>query len=393
MAHAYLGTTYEHLGELAAEQQELSAAFKLSDRVTEPEKLKIVGDYYSSLEDFAGAIRYYQLLIRIRPEMASAHLNLGVAYFAQFDFDHALAETDAAVQFDSQTGYKINAVEILLDAGRCGEAMVRAKNILGVAPGTSRLNYIMGRCYLALGDTQVANSLFAQICTSASPYQARGCVALADVALARRRFVEVREDLERAAAVGRKNQNESELIWATLAIENFDLAEKRRGLGYPINVAKIEYDDHLLSLAVELCGMKGDPGKLREIIAALDRQRAAHETPRSEFFMAIAQSTLARVEEKPKAAVIWAKAAAKYDSSAYVIDKLAQAYVAAGMDKEAIPEFESVLLRSGERMESYDAPAYHRLREVHEELARLYQRLGDQTQAQVHLAAVERFVN
>jgi serine/threonine protein kinase/tetratricopeptide (TPR) repeat protein len=393
MAHGYLGNVYEQLGEMAAAQKELSIAVQLSDRVTEPEKLKIAGDYYLSLDDYAEAARFYQLLIRIRPEMASAHLNLGEAYFHQLNFDRALAETDAAVQIDPQTGYKINAVEILLGAGRCGEAMARARKLVELSPATSRLNYIMGRCYLAAGEVERANSLFERNCVSPGQYQAWGCVALADVALASHRFERVRADLERALAVGQKNRNESEVVWASLAIENFDVSQKRRLAGDTINVAKIEHDDQLFTLAIELCGTTGDAGKLREMIAALERQRIAHETQRTQFLSAVAQSTLARIESERKAAVDWAKTAVKYDSSVFAIDQLAQAYVAAGNNAEAARQFESVILRSGERMESYDQPAYHRLREVHEELAMLYEGLGDHARAQAHLTAVAAFTN
>jgi len=392
MAHAYLGNVFAQLGEMAAASKELSSAVQLSDRVTEPEKLKITGDYYSSLEDYGEAVRYYQLLIRIRPEMAPAHLNLGQAYLGQLNFDRALAETDAAIQIDPQTGYKINALFILLGAGRCGEAMARAGKLLEVSPATSRLNYFMGRCYLAGGEVERANSLFEQICVSPGEYQAAGCVALADVALARHRFERVRADLERAVAVGQETRNESEVVLARLAIENFEVSQERKPAGYKIEVAKIENDDRLLILAVELCGLTQNNGKLREIIGALDRQRSAHETPRTQFLSAIARSTLSRIENQQSAAVDWAKAAVKYDSSVFVIDYLAQAYVAAGMDTEAVRQFETVIQRSSERMESYDIPAYHRLREVHEELAALYQRSGDQARAQAESAAIAGFM-
>jgi serine/threonine protein kinase/tetratricopeptide (TPR) repeat protein len=393
MAHAYLGNVYEHLGDMTSSQKELSIAAQLSDRVSEPEKLKIAGDYNFALEDYGEAVKYYELLIRIRPEMAAAHLNLGQAYFELRNYDRALAETDAASQIDPQIGFAINAVEILLVAGRCGEAISRANRIQGLPAKDSRLRYLVGRCYLADGDIDRASRIFEEVCTASGTEQADGCSALADLSRARNEIGRARTNLQRAVAADRKIGNEYGAESRLLGLAILDAPGHDASLDGVIDLSKIENDVHLSILAIELCRTTSNAGKLREIVNRLERRRSVHRTPRSQFLFAIAQSVLAAIENRSSAAVDWAKTAAQYDNSSFVIDLLGQYYAAAGMNREAILQFESVLARSNERMESYDDPAFHRLIEVHRELARLYRASGDNARALPHLAAAARFTN
>jgi hypothetical protein len=60
------------------------------------------------------------------------------------------------------------------------------------------------------------------------------------------------------------------------------------------------------------------------------------------------------------------------------------------MDREAIAAFGKVLMRANERMEAWDGPAYHRLREIHQQLAELYLKTGDRKSSEMHKALAGR---
>jgi tetratricopeptide (TPR) repeat protein len=277
-------------------------------------------------------------------------------------------------------------------AGRCRETIGRAKEIRGLPATDTRLTYVVGRCYLAGGDSDRASLLFEQICASPGTKQAAGCAALADLEIARNRPDRARANLVRAIAADRKSGNAYGVTSLRLTLAILDAA-LRSLADDVIDLTKIENDDHLLVLSIELCRVTANLGTLREIAARLDRRRVAHATPQVQSLSAIVQSDIAGIENKPSSAVSWAKIAAQYDNSSYVIDRLGQAYAAAAMNREAIAQFESVLSKPNERMESYDEPAFHRLIEIHRELARLYWTSGDDARAQSHQAAAARFAN
>jgi tetratricopeptide (TPR) repeat protein len=387
MAHCYLGNVYQHLGNLLASRTELSTALKLSGRVTEVERLKIMGDYNLAMNDFAEAARYYELLVGLKPNTATAHLNLGQAYLGEYQFDRGLTETNAAIRIDPEAGFQINAAEILFNAGRSEEAVNRVHQVPSNS-ADSRALYIEGRCYLAMAKIEEAITVFEQMCKSADEGQARGCAALADIALASHNTDSAKAELQRSLVADQKRQNIYGLTLRALTFGDMSPWPNRGFTDDVVRLRQIENDEQLLLLATQLHGRRKDTESLKETIRALQRLLNSHPTPRIQSFLAIARSTLESIQYHPAAALDLARLAVQYENSSYAVDMLGQAYVVSGKSRDAIIRFEEVLSRSNERMESYDGPAFHRLRQVHDQLINLYTRVGDNSRAEAHAAEI-----
>jgi len=151
-----------------------------------------------------------------------------------------------------------------------------------------------------------------------------------------------------------------------------------------LDVNMLQSDDRLLLVAAAVSRDQKDSSRLRELVPILEKHLRSRETPVLQAFLAIARSALAVLENRREAAIASARSAVQFENSTFAIENLGQVYTAFGMAHEAIAEFESVLRRTNERMESYDGPAYHKVRELHRQLARLYRQTGDAGRAKLH---------
>lgn len=387
MAHDYAGIAFDHLNDFGAERKELATAVKLSDRVAEPEKLKILGDYAFATQDFAEAVKYFQLLCQVKPDMAAAHLNLGQAYLGQLNYERALAETEAAIRLDDAVGPQDNAAEILFLSGRTQEALDRAGAVMKSHAGDPRALYVMGRARLVRGETDAARAVFEKLAASEGEGRSLGYAALADMARDRGQADEARSELRRALVADEKAHNPYGIALRGLQLEALEPESGSGRKEESFDPEGIPDDDRLLILSADLCRGPGSADRLRKIVAVLERHTKSHETATVQSFLSMANSRLALVENRPEAAIEAAMAAVQFENSAFAVDQLAQIHASFGMDQEAIGEFEQVLSRANERMESYDGPAFRRLREIHRELAQLYRKAGDEKRASMHTLA------
>jgi tetratricopeptide (TPR) repeat protein len=75
----------------------------------------------------------------------------------------------------------------------------------------------------------------------------------------------------------------------------------------------------------------------------------------------------------------------KLEPSVLARETQARVYAAAGRAAEAIPLFEEVLRRQAQRLDSYDAPGFHRVVEARYRLAALLDDAGERARATPHL--------
>jgi tetratricopeptide (TPR) repeat protein len=121
------------------------------------------------------------------------------------------------------------------------------------------------------------------------------------------------------------------------------------------------------------------------MLRAMDSFVEKRQTPRLESLRLVLRAEVALAQGKASEAVEAAQAAVHYENSTMARETLARSYMAAAKNDEAIREYERVLARSGERAESYDAPAFHHVVETHYRLAVLYEKSGQTDRARSHL--------
>ena len=92
-AYAAVAVSYANLGETGLASQYIEKAYELRDRASELEKLRITAFYYDLVRgELPKVLEAYELLAQEYPRSASAHENLGTAYYELGQYERALAE-------------------------------------------------------------------------------------------------------------------------------------------------------------------------------------------------------------------------------------------------------------------------------------------------------------
>jgi tetratricopeptide (TPR) repeat protein len=106
MAYAALSVDYGNLSERSLQIEFGEKAYQLRDRVTEREKLRITGNYFSSRGEAEKAAQAYEMWIASYPHDFVPHGNLSVVYLNLGQMEKAMAEGQEAMRLaPSVTGY------------------------------------------------------------------------------------------------------------------------------------------------------------------------------------------------------------------------------------------------------------------------------------------------
>jgi len=390
MAHEYLGITYVHLNDPVRAKKELLDATRLTDRVTEIEKHKILGDFNLLVRNYDEAIGHFQLLIRLQPQDPAAYLNLGDSYAGKFQFDSAVYNAEKGVSLQSQTGPRDNLVEILFLKGDTARAFGLVQEILREDPKDSRARNYLGKLYLVNGHPNEARLIFERMVQAGGDEEAEGWDALADLALATGHYREARSDLEAGIVADQKrggvySELKKRILLGTLTGDQGSIIRLAGAL------SKSDEPDPQLVLLLGVALARGhqlqDGQNMLRTIAHLVRQSPV-PTTRSFQYLLTAELALAR--GSPQAALQSAQEAVHYENSPFALETLARCYEAAGKYEDAIREYEQVLARGSERSQSYDAPAFHKIVEVHYRLGTLFESAGRPESARRYL---QEFLN
>jgi eukaryotic-like serine/threonine-protein kinase len=103
MAYELLGVSYGNLGERSLAAETYRKAFALRERVSEPERLLIEGQYYAStIGDLEKARQVHELRAQTYPRESGPRNNLGIIYRTLGQYDKALAEFREALRLDPE---------------------------------------------------------------------------------------------------------------------------------------------------------------------------------------------------------------------------------------------------------------------------------------------------
>jgi len=124
MAHAYLGIVYLNLGEESKSVENLTEAYQLRDRVTEPEKFLISSMYYGYVTGEAEkGIEVCELWTQTYPRDPRPPLNLAAAYNTLGRFEEAAAEARKCFNLDPDfTLCSVDLIASCISLNRLDEA-------------------------------------------------------------------------------------------------------------------------------------------------------------------------------------------------------------------------------------------------------------------------------
>jgi len=133
LAHARLSTVYGNLGEQNAARDEITKAYAIRDRVSEPERLYITARYATTIEgSIQKTIETYQIWTQTYPNDFVPHSNLAGAFEQRGDYEKAIEEYRTAIRLapDEPLPYS-NLGGIYSTLGRANEAQQVIEEAIG----------------------------------------------------------------------------------------------------------------------------------------------------------------------------------------------------------------------------------------------------------------------
>jgi tetratricopeptide (TPR) repeat protein len=384
MAHEYLGASYQHLNEYERGAEQVRLAAQLADRVSEPERLRIMAAYYASLLDFQKQCENYQLLIQLQPMDPAPYINLGVCKKDSLDYAAAVSSTEKALQFVPRSGVRINFASQLLMSGDAEKALQVAQPFSREYSNDLFAQTVLGRIYVALGRMEDARQIYKNMLQAGGDSEIEGELSLADLAFAAGQYSEGEKQLKAAIQAADKNHNRVSAAKARLALAEALLQQNappqavRQMLAQVVVPPNTPALDLLLGRTYAWSGQLEAAGNSARPIDLLIDQ---HDVPALQALRYLMNGEIALAQRKFAEAVDAAQRAVAYRKSMFAVETLARCYAAAGMDQQAAQQYESLLTRANEfmddsRAESFDEPAFRRAVEAQYRLAVLYQRMG-----------------
>jgi eukaryotic-like serine/threonine-protein kinase len=386
MAHEYLGITYQHLNDVGNEERQLQEAALLSDRVSEPERVKILGDYNRVVMDYQKECGYYQLLSQLQPQDPSPYINLGTCHVDTFDYAGAIALTEKALQFVPQSRVRINLAHQLFGKGDNARALEVAEQFKSEYPDDLYALITLGRIYLGMGRIEDARRTFEHMAQVGGNAEIEGRLSLADLDLATGRYRDAQQELQAGLLAAEKNHNAFFAQKARIAMALASGESSKARAGEAIARTEASSDSPLVDFQLgRAYARTGQLQAANKIARALDTLAEKRDIPAVQALRYLVAAEITLAEHKLTEALTAAQKAVAYQNSSLAVETLARCYQSAGMDQEAAQQYELVLARGNERIESFDAPAFHNVVEAEYQLGVLEQKLGRVERARAHL--------
>jgi serine/threonine protein kinase/tetratricopeptide (TPR) repeat protein len=388
MAHETLGITYEHLREFERERKELREAMLLSDRVSQPERLKILGIYYNSIMDYEKGCGYYKTLSEIRPTDPLPFINLGVCRKNVFDFSGAEAYTTKAVQMLPKSRVRINLASQIFLGGDTARSLAIAEPLSKEYPTDVVAQRVMGNIYLAAGKLEESRKTFSRMVKVHGDEETAGHIGLADLGLSTGRYRDAKEELGSAILSAEKSgnrfaQENARITLAETLIMSHSFSEAGRELS---RITPLKNFGVLSLLLGKAYARNHQPELARRNLPIIDDLISEADTPALRSMKYLLEAEIALSQHKFSAAIDSAVKANAYYPSSFAVETLARCYDSAGRRDEAVKEYQTVLRRGNERTDSFDAPAFSRVVYAHYRLGVLFQELGRKDDARAELS-------
>jgi len=376
MAHDMVGLVYTNLLDMARAEQHLERAVALSNRVAEAERHKILADYNLVHRNYGVACGHLQVLTELRSLDPVSYFALAHCKGFQLDFAGAVAMAQRGLAMQSYPLGRAILALYQLGNGQAADSLTTAQALLAEQPGNLQARFVAGRAELMLGRMEEARRSFEALVASGGEMETEGRLGLADLALGSGRPSAARRELEEAwsaavrrgvaLALGRAAANQAEMALADGRDADYELALTRfAGSTQPPT----------LYLAARSFARGRRAAEARASLHELEQ--ATSDSPPDQALRAMARAELALADGDLPAAMREADTAWGFEPSVLARETQARAYDAAGRPAEAIRFYRDVVERKAQRLDSYDAPGFHRVHADELRLAALLVGAGD----------------
>jgi len=387
-AYSGLALSANSLGQTDNADQMWQKALSMLGTMTERERLRTLGLYYSLVtRNFQKAIETYELLVQKYPADDTAHNGLAVQYFYSLDFASALEEGRVLLDiYPSSVMGRSNYALYAMYAGDFETAIEQAQQVRDLDPTYFKAWLPIAMNELAKGDIEAAGQAYDAMADASSRGALTAALGQADIALfvgdAHAAIESVRNGIELSEAAGSQYY---------LATHYIVLAEAYLAAGSEAEASTT------MATALETSGglsrqvpaalmylETGDTAKAVEIAANL----GASLQPQSRAYGSLITASIALQNKDYVAAIDTLTAGIGFADLWLLRFTLGRAYLEAGFFAEAHDEFTSVSERHGEATSVFldDLPTYRYLSTLPYWQARAEQQLGMSDAAQQHYA-------
>jgi eukaryotic-like serine/threonine-protein kinase len=365
------------LGRDAEAEAAWKMALSLTDRMTDREKYRTLGLYYTFTRNYAKAIDTYTVFLEKYPADTAAHNNLAISYVNTLRFSEALDEGRALLKiYPDRVLYRTNVALYAMYAGRFDIAAAEAKTVLEKDPSAHKAYLAQAAAAFANGDVAGVRDAYARMSEAGSRGASLAALGAADFAIYRGRFREavdlLREGVANDVATGNTTGQATKTI--ALADAYVELGDRARAAAAVQAALSASRQDPVLAAAAELSFRAGRIAEGRALLNELSAKLPAQ--PRA--YARIIEAQVALREKRYSDAIETLQAAQK------VIDlwlgryTLGLAYLQAGYHAEALAEFETCMKRRGEATALFidEMPTFRRLSALPSLLTRARDGLG-----------------
>jgi eukaryotic-like serine/threonine-protein kinase len=353
-----LGLNYSNLAEVGRASDYFTKAFQLRDHANEREKLTITALYYQSVTgELDKAAQTYQEWIESYPRSSSAHLDLGLVYGAQGQYEKAAEVTRQAVDFAPDQVVYGN----LANYGLALQRFDDARQAVHEAQARKLDDFLLHNALYALAFLGADSAAMAeqQQWYAGKPEEQFGLSLASDTEAFAGHVGKARELTKRAVdSAVRADSKESGAVWqanaAVLQAAYGDTAEARQSAADALKLAPTSQGVELeAALALAMAGDTARAGSLSQDLA----KRFPLDTQMQSLWLPAIQAQLALAKMNAAGAVSVTQAASPMElgqiafvnnlSCLYPVYVHGEAYLAAGQGSAAAAEFQKILDHSG----------------------------------------------
>lgn len=349
MARAYSGwgLSAHKIGRPDEARQQWESALALLDRMTERERYRTLGLYYTVVSlDYAEAIANYEQLVEKFPSDGAGNNNLAILYTFTAQYDRALAQSEKLLEiYPGRTLYHGNHAQYAIYAGDIETARSEAQKVIADDPTFFKSYMILAIAALFDQDSEGAKDFYARMAETGVRGQSLANIGLADIALSEARFDDAIAILNEGIVADEAEENTRGLGTKTVA-----LAQAHIGLGDPANALAIlgrlenQQGDGQLIPSAEIYASLGQHDRAFQIAEQYRQQLR----PTARAYARLIDGINAYYQGEYVMAIESLRAALEYADLWIVRYYLGRAYIGAGHAPAAIMAFETCIERRSE---------------------------------------------
>ena len=355
------------------------------DRMSEREKFRTRGTYYTVTRDTDKAIEELSRLVQSYPADTSGYANLALAYFYRRDMARALNEGRKAVEISPKNVLQRNNIGLYaMYAGDFDTAIREQRAVLELNPSLAKGFLGIALSQAAEGKIAAAYQTYHELEKQGADNASTASAGLADLALFESRPAEAILALEKGISrdITNKDRDNAATKLIMLADAYLLSGKTRDALAAADKSLSNSQEDSVLFFSARI---RLGAGQESKAIALANQLTSRAERDSQAYGKLIAGEAQLRRGKPLEAVKLFKEAQAIADSWLVRFD-LGRAYIDAGQFPQADSEFELCVNRRGEATAAFldDVPTIRLLPDVYYYLGRAQEGLGSPAAAQTY---------